>query len=226
MYRELTLVSVILRILLAFGLGAAIGTERELNKKSAGLKTHTLICIGAAMTTMTSQFLVFNLHMNTDIARLGAQVVAGVGFIGAGIIYISRGRRVKGLTTAAGIWLCAVIGLAVGVGYYEAAICAAVLEVFIEWGIGHIEKKHFRGSMTETIFIEYVDEAALARVKSYFNDLDIKVINTKVAEGSHHREHFEVEYEISLQRKVRLADVISDIGVMDGIISVEESYVI
>ena len=212
-------------MLVAFLLGALIGTEREFKRKSAGLKTHTLICVGAAMTTMTSQFLVYNMGQNTDIARLGAQVVAGVGFIGAGIIFISRGRRVKGLTTAAGIWLCAIIGLCIGAGYYEAGIAAAVCEVLIEWGVGYIEKKHFRGTNTEIIFIEYTDAASLARVKSYFHDLDIRIMSTKVAEGSHHREHFEVEYEISLQRKITLHDVLVDIAAMEGIITVEESTV-
>jgi len=225
MYREITLISVIIRMLTAFALGALIGVEREIKKKSAGIKTHTLICIGAAMTTMTSQFLVFNLQLNTDIARLGAQVVAGIGFIGAGIIYISRGRRVKGLTTAAGIWLCAIIGLCVGAGYYEAGIIATVLELIIEWGVGYIEKKYFRGTVTEELYIEYEDEHALAKVKAYFGDLDIRIISIKVPEGSKHRDHFEVEYEISLQRKITLPEVIEDIDKMKGIIAVEESCV-
>jgi len=225
MFRELTLVSVLVRMLVAFLLGALIGTEREIKRKSAGIKTHTLICVGAAMTTMTSQYLVYNMGMNTDVARLGAQVIAGVGFIGAGIIFVSRGRRVKGLTTAAGIWLCAIIGLCIGAGYYEAGTVATIFAVIIEWGVGYIEKKHFRGTNTEIIFIEYTNDAALAKVKSYFNDLDIRIVSTKVAEGSHHREHFEVEYEVSLQRKVTLHDVLVDIAAMEGIITVEESMV-
>ena len=222
---ELTLFSVIIRMVVAFFIGGLIGTEREIKKKSAGLKTHTLICVGAATTTLTSQFLVYNLGMNTDIARLGAQVVAGVGFIGAGIIFVSRGRRVKGLTTAAGIWLCAIIGLCIGAGYYEAAVSAAILEIIIEWGIGVLELKHFRGTMTETVYIVYTNDDAIKKVKAYFNDLDIHIINTKVPEGSHHKDYFEVEYEISLQRKITLSDVLTDVAAIEGVISIEESFV-
>lgn len=222
MYREITILSVIVRMLVAFFIGAAIGTERELKRKSAGIKTHILICVGATMTTMTSQFLVFNLRMNTDIARLGAQVVAGVGFIGAGVIFVLRGRRVKGLTTAAGIWLCAIIGLCVGVGFYEAAILAAILEVLITWGVGYFEKKKFRGSIVESILVEYENESALVRIKSYFNDLDITVIDRRNIEVPNSEKYLEVEYDIILQRKVTLPDVISDISCMKGVISVEE----
>lgn len=225
MYREITLLSVIIRMVAAFFIGGLIGTEREIKKKSAGLKTHTLICVGAATTTLTSQFLVYNMGMNTDIARLGAQVVAGVGFIGAGIIFVSRGRRVKGLTTAAGIWLCAIVGLCIGAGYYEAGVVAAIMEILIEWGIGLLEKKYFRGTMTENVYIEYTNEEALNKVKAYFNDLDIHIVNTKIPEGSHLKNYFEVEYEISLQRKITLADVLVDVAAIEGIISIEESYV-
>lgn len=225
MYRELTLLSVIIRMVVAFLVGGLIGTEREIKKKSAGLKTHTLICIGAATTTLTSQFLVYNMGMNTDIARLGAQVVAGVGFIGAGIIFVSRGRRVKGLTTAAGIWLCAIVGLCIGAGYYEAGICAAIMEVIIEWGIGILEVKVFRGTMTENVYIEYTNEEAVSRIKAYFNDLDIHIVNVKLPEGSRCGEHFEVEYELSLQRKITLGDVLTDVAALEGVISIEESYV-
>jgi len=225
MFRELTLTSVIVRMLIAFLLGALIGAEREIKRKGAGVKTHTLICIGAAMTTLTSQYLVFNLGMNTDIARLGAQVVAGVGFIGAGIIFISRGRRVMGLTTAAGIWLCAIIGLCIGAGYYEAGIIAAAFELVIEWGVSAIEKKHFSDTETERIVIEYTDEAALLRVKSYFKDLEISVERIILPEGSRHREHYEVEYAIKLPRKIRFKDVLVDVASLEGIISVDESMV-
>ena len=90
--------------LLAVVCGGLIGLEREYKRRPAGFRTHILICLGAAMTTLTSQFLYLNLHYYTDMARLGAQVVAGIGFIGAGAIIVTRRRRVKGLTTAAGLW--------------------------------------------------------------------------------------------------------------------------
>lgn len=225
MLREINLISVIVRMLLAFVLGGAIGTERELKRKSAGLKTHILICVGAAMTTMTSQYLVTVMGEYTDIARLGAQVISGVGFIGAGIIFITRGRRVKGLTTAAGIWLCAVIGLCVGAGYYEGAIVAAAFMVFIEFIVSRLEKKYFTASEQDTIFVIYNNPATPAKIASYLHDLDITICSMPVPEGTVNKLGFEAEYNLLLQRKVTLHDVLTDIAAIDGVISAEESDV-
>ena len=109
----------VLRILLAAGLGAAIGYQRERAKKQAGLRTHILICVGAALFTVTS---LYGFGPTADVARVAAGVVAGIGFIGAGAI-IHRGTSdiVAGLTTAATIWAVAAIGLAAGAGLYLVA---------------------------------------------------------------------------------------------------------
>lgn len=88
--------------------------------------------MGAAVTTLTSQYMVLNLHYYTDMGRIGAQVVAGIGFIGAGTIIVTRQNRVKGLTTAAGMWASAIIGLAFGVGFYEGGIVVTVLILLAE----------------------------------------------------------------------------------------------
>ena len=108
--------TVAVRLVTAIICGGVIGLERERKRRPAGFRTHILICLGAAMTTLTSQYLVLNLHMFTDMARLGAQVIAGIGFIGAGTIIITKRRQVKGLTTAAGLWAAAIVGLCCGAG--------------------------------------------------------------------------------------------------------------
>ena len=117
--RDITLASITLRMLLSVLCGGLIGIERAYKRRPAGFRTHILICLGASMTTITSQFLYLNLHYYTDMARLGAQVVAGIGFIGAGTIIVTRRQRVKGLTTAAGLWTAAIIGLAIGGGWWR-----------------------------------------------------------------------------------------------------------
>ena len=130
--RDVTLASVTTRMLLAVLCGGLIGIERAYKRRPAGFRTHILICLGAAITTLTSQFLYLNLHYYTDMARLGAQVVAGIGFIGAGTIIVTRQHRVKGLTTAAGLWASAIIGLALGGGFYEGALLTTVLVLVAE----------------------------------------------------------------------------------------------
>ena len=130
--RDVTIASVTVRMVLAVVCGGIIGIEREYKRRPAGFRTHILICLGAAMTTLTSQFLYLNMHYYTDMARLGAQVVAGMGFIGAGTIIVTRRQRVKGLTTAAGLWTAAIVGLALGGGFYEGGIAATGLILLAE----------------------------------------------------------------------------------------------
>ena len=131
-FREMTPLSVMLRILIAVVFGGLVGLEREYKRRPAGFRTHILICLGACITTMTSQFLVMVMDYPVDLSRLGAQVVAGIGFIGAGTIIVTREQRVKGLTTAAGLWSCAILGLAVGAGFLESAIICVCLILLAE----------------------------------------------------------------------------------------------
>ena len=118
----------VLRLLLAVGLGALIGLEREHAKKAAGLRTHLLVCVGAALFTIAS---IYGFGESADAARVAAGVVAGIGFLGAGTIISTRGGLLAGLTTAASIWAVAAIGLAAGAGLYIPATVATVIIVII-----------------------------------------------------------------------------------------------
>lgn len=113
------MLSTTLRMLLAVVCGGLIGLEREYKRRPAGFRTHILICLGAAMTTLTSQFLYLNLHYYTDMARLGAQVVAGIGFIGAGAIIVTRAPPGEGAHYGGGTLAAAIVGLCLGGGFYE-----------------------------------------------------------------------------------------------------------
>ena len=128
----------ILRIALAGGLGGAIGVERQIREREAGLRTHMLVALGAAVFTLASaygfhDFLVSGTAIvRTDPTRIAAQIVTGIGFLGAGAI-IRQGLAVRGLTTAATLWVVAAIGLTCGAGYYSAAIIATVFVLFSLW---------------------------------------------------------------------------------------------
>ncbi len=129
-----------LRLILATGLGALIGIERESARRAAGLRTHMMISLAACLITITSLYY-FN-FANADVSRIASGIVLGVGFIGAGTI-INKKTDVKGLTTAASVWAVSGIGLSVGAGNYMLSIVAAVL-VFIILQVGRIEKQVFR----------------------------------------------------------------------------------
>ncbi|RKY07957.1 MAG: MgtC/SapB family protein [Planctomycetota bacterium] len=123
----------IISIILAVAFGAAIGMEREISGKAAGLRTNVLICIGAAIFTIISK------KMGGEPARIAAGVVAGVGFLGAGAVIQDRGG-VRGLTTAASIWLVSSIGMACGAGFYSLAATSTLIGVLILIGLGQIER--------------------------------------------------------------------------------------
>ena len=123
----------IIKLLIAIALGGIVGLEREKMHKPAGLRTHILVCIGAALATIVSVD-----YFGADPARIAAAIMTGIGFVGAGAI-IASGKDVHGLTTAASIWTIAAIGIAIGVGYYILASIAAVL-VLVVLVFGKIEK--------------------------------------------------------------------------------------
>ena len=130
--REFNIWTALIRLVLAFILAGAVGFEREKKGHAAGLRTHILVCMGAALTTLTGIFCAETLGLGSDPMRIGAQVISGIGFIGAGTIMVTRGTHVRGLTTAAGLWSTAAIGLALGAGFYEGAVvCTLFISIVI-----------------------------------------------------------------------------------------------
>jgi putative Mg2+ transporter-C (MgtC) family protein len=135
---ELHFGEVLLRVVLAGILGGAIGAEREIREREAGLRTHMLVSIGAALFTLVSAYGFSDFHFSNasgityDPTRIAAQVVTGIGFLGAGAI-IRQGLSVRGLTTAASLWVVAAIGLATGAGYYSAALITTVVVLVSLW---------------------------------------------------------------------------------------------
>lgn len=133
----------LLRLVLAFIFGAVVGYERGAMHRPAGMRTHALVCMGAALVMLTGEFVLRHFQTGTDPARLGAQVVSGIGFLCAGTI-MQQGINVKGLTTAAGLWVVACIGLALGAGYWLGALVTTVLVVFAMVVLGKFETKRIK----------------------------------------------------------------------------------
>ncbi|MHC4482423.1 MAG: MgtC/SapB family protein [Planctomycetota bacterium] len=127
----------VLSIIFAVVFGAAIGLEREISGKAAGLRTNVLICLGAAVFTIISRQMAAG--TNLSVTRIAAQIVTGVGFLGAGAIIVDRGG-VHGLTTAATIWLVASIGMACGAGFYGLAVISTFIAILVLVGLGQLEK--------------------------------------------------------------------------------------
>jgi putative Mg2+ transporter-C (MgtC) family protein len=138
---DLNFLTLLIRTLLALLCAGLIGYDRDAHGSAAGLRTHILVCIGAMLAMCTGIFTA--MHYSGDASRIGAQVVSGIGFLGAGTIIVNRGH-ISGLTTAAGLWASACIGLAIGAGFYEAAILGTATVFFVERGLREVSKNIMR----------------------------------------------------------------------------------
>ena len=221
--RDVNMVSVTVRMVLAVLCGGIIGIEREYKRRPAGFRTHILICLGAAMTTLTSQFLYLQLHYYTDMARLGAQVVAGVGFIGAGTIIVTQRQRVKGLTTAAGLWASAIIGLAIGGGFYEGALFATFLIILAEMLFSKLEYRMLENAPEINLYMEYTDRSCLEQVLKLYREKNVKVLNMEItrATGSEHHNACAI-FSLRLNKRCKVELLLDAIHRVEGVAAVEE----
>ena len=222
--RTVTMLSVAVRMLLAVACGGIIGIEREYKRRPAGFRTHILICLGAAMTTLTSQYLYLNMHYYTDMARLGAQVVAGIGFIGAGTIIVTGRRQVKGLTTAAGLWASAIVGLACGAGFVECAIFATAVILFAEIVLIKFEFKFAKSGSLCTLYIEYANAATINEVLELLSARSLKVSNLEVSRTESEDEQHRYYALLSVRTNPKLSgtEIVTAITKLPDVFAVEE----
>ena len=165
--RELTLLSIALRLLIAALCGGLIGVERGRKRHAAGLRTHAVVCVGAACVMMVNQYITLMFQPDGDPARMGAQVISGIGFLGAGTIIITgrqQGQRVKGLTTAAGLWASACMGLAVGIGFYEGAFLMFLLLMLVIAALNHLDETYIKSPSSVQLYLELQSDLPLSTV--------------------------------------------------------------
>lgn len=151
--RELNIVSVVLRVLVAILAGGVIGLERGMKNRAAGFRTYILVCLGACIVMMTNQY-VYQVFGSGDPVRMGAQVISGIGFLGAGTIIVTSRNQIKGLTTAAGLWACACVGLAIGIGFYEVAAVGVVCMIVVLTFMHKWEDYMRRNTKAVTVYVE------------------------------------------------------------------------
>ena len=132
------------------------------------------------MTTATSQYLYITMHYPISVSRMGAQVIAGVSFIGAGAIMMTKWQRVRGLTTAAGLWVVAIVGLCCGTAFYEGAVYATVLVLIAEVFFSKLEYRLLRGTKEVTVYAEYAKPSCLEDIVSQCHTLGVKVVDLEV----------------------------------------------
>ena len=219
--REVTYLAVALRIFAAVIVGGILGLERGMKNRPAGLRTYMLVCVGSCVIMLTNQYL-YQVFGAGDPVRLGAQVVSGIGFLGAGTIIVTRRNQIKGLTTAAGLWSAAGVGLALGVGFYEAAIVGTVAVFAVITLLQRMDNKLHRRSRQLEAYIE-LSSISLGDFLRTARSAGIEVSNVQREFGDEESESVRA-YIATLKGKKRLnhAELMEKVLTIDGVEFAEE----
>ncbi len=219
---DLNPVSIAVRCLLAVIIGGLIGINRERKHRPAGFRTHMLVCLGSAMIMMISQYVIKS-GWSTDMTRMGAQVISGIGFLGAGTIIITGRYQVRGLTTAAGLWASACIGLAIGIGFYYGALIGFAFIVAVVSCLNGLSNSLKKNSKYVQLYIEFDSADNLGVFLRFLKEKEIEVDELEVGKSkvSSGLSVFAIA-NLKYKRKTTHADIIEIIGTIPGIHSIEE----
>jgi len=204
-------IEVVIRLVLAAIIGGAIGYEREINNRPAGLRTHVLVTMGAALMMLVSKYAFSDLGIPYNPSRIASQVVSGIGFLGAGTI-IMQGNVVHGLTTAASLWTAACIGLAIGAGYYLGGITGAIIVIFtliiLRAFENSILKRRFK---TLNVFAEE-RMGLLIDINETFDSHNVSVSDIKIGHKKFaDKNYVHVTFDVKIAQTTDLTEIIADI---------------
>ncbi|MBR3978418.1 MAG: MgtC/SapB family protein [Oscillospiraceae bacterium] len=220
--REVTMLAIVLRIVLSVLIGGLIGLERELKNRPAGLRTYMVVSLGACLIMLTNQYI-YQAVGTGDPVRMGAQVVSGIGFLGAGTIMVTRRNQIKGLTTAAGLWTAAGVGLAIGVGFYEAAIIGGVAVYLIMTLMQIIDKNVQRKNKSLELYVELAKQMPLGDLLRELQAREIEIrdiqheLNSATEDGVR-------GYIVYLKQKKRQShlELLDDLQSIPGVVFLEK----
>ena len=193
--REFNFASVAARLVLAMLFGGMLGINRAKKRRAAGFRTYMLVCLGAALAMILGQYetdllakhggdMMAAVGNRVDVVRFGAQVINGIGFLGAGTVIVTSHQEVKGLTTAAGLWASACAGLAIGAGFYECALVALILIWMCIKFLPEIEDLIIERARNMNIYVEFTSMNALGEIISCFKSLGVSIYEVDINRGS------------------------------------------
>jgi len=202
--------------------GGIIGLERSRKNRPAGFRTYMIVCLSSALVMMTNQYI-YNNFSGSDPARLGAQVISGIGFLGAGTIMVTSRSQIKGLTSAAGLWASACLGLAIGVGFYSGAVIVALIVFIIITFFKKIDYMLTSNNRIINIYTSFKSIEQLDKFIIFCNLSDFKVRNIEITKDTIPHE-ISVIAIITLEAKERMnhVDVIQKLNSFEGLVHIEE----
>lgn len=219
---NLTFLGMVLRFLAATVAGAVVGYTRGKTQHAAGLRTHILVCIGAAGTIILSEYFVCVRGVNADAARIPAQVVSGIGFLGAGSIIVTGRNHVTGLTTAAGLWASACMGLAAGTGYFSCVFVMCTLILLVLEILHKVDKHYIRNSRQMYLYLETTKGIRVGEILSLLNQNGVQVYSfehfgTDTEDCTGYRLNVELE-----NKELTRSGLVQMVGDMQDVVYVSE----
>lgn len=220
--RDVNGLSIIVRLSLAFFFGGLIGYDRGKKRRPAGFRTHILVCIGSALVMITNQYIIDVMHYTADPTRLGAQVISGIGFLGAGTILITGKQQVKGLTTAAGLWASACMGLAIGIGFYEGAILGCAF-IFGSMTILHrFDAYVMSKTRLMELFIELESIKGISQVLELIRRNNMEIANVEISKTRNAEDTVGLFIIIKQKERMDHDKIITLISMVKEVVIVEE----
>ena len=220
-FREITIYSVALRILAAVLIAGILGLEREKKSRAAGLRTYILVCMGSCLIMLTNQYI-YQTTGAGDPMRLGAQVVSGIGFLGAGTIIVTKRSQIKGLTTAAGLWSSAAVGLALGAGFYEAAVVAGVMIYFVMTVLQQWDKRVHRRSQYMDVYLEYSAKVSVATILKPIREMDLYIDSIDTYPSDFSENASALILSLKLPKRTLHSVILADLQAIEGVIYIRE----
>ena len=178
--RDINMLSILIRTTLSLIIGSLLGIERGRKNRPAGFRTHVLVCFGAALVMMTNQYVSIAFG-GADPVRMGAQVISGIGFLGAGTIITTKRNQVKGMTTAAGLWAAACCGLTIGIGFYEGAVVGGLVIFFVMSILRRVDQRIHRHMESMDYYIELDSNSSFGEFVAYIREAGIEMSDIQMS---------------------------------------------
>lgn len=218
--REVTYLAVALRIFAAVIIGGALGLERGMKNRPAGLRTYMLVCVGACIVMLTNQYI-FQTFGAGDPVRMGAQVVSGIGFLGAGTIMTTAHSKVKGLTTAAGLWASGCIGLAIGIGFFEGAIMGTIMIFVAMAALHNLDEQLVSSSRLVALYVEFENMAGIRNMSLFLKEKNVKMVDIET-ESSDKAGTTAATVTLRVPNQKMMSMITYMINAVEGVIHAEE----
>ena len=231
---QLSIWDVILRLLFATLCGGVIGIERGKKHRAAGFRTYIVVSVGAAMTMILSQYITVMLtqvwvdsipesFVSTDVSRFGAQVINGIGFLGAGTIIVTGRQQVKGMTTAAGLWASACMGLCIGAGFYAASAICCVLIILTVVVFSGLERQILARSRNINIFVEFENVEDLSSVLERIRREGVRIFDVELTKAKNAENYYpNAIFSLRLPKGQSHTELMTALSELTSVRSIEE----